>query len=230
MRSFFSAHSMLFMISLAAIINFDWLMQMKKRLSMNAFSVLISTILFECYILLSVMTFAVVETGFDFSKFGNRSLFGAVFLVPLGLWIEARLIKRDVAEVMDVFSIPAVVTALFARVNCLIAGCCIGEVITGTQRRWPTREMEILYYVIFLLIFAPRVFQRKTSGEVYPICMIAYGVVRFILEFFRETDRAESLFHLPHIWALISIGVGFILLARRKQRNGPKRVSVKNNL
>lgn len=222
--SFFSEHSIYIMLLIAAFINCDWLINMRKRLNMSWVAALLFAVFFEIYSLLSAKIFAVAEYGFDFSKFSNMSLFGGVFLVPVALFIGAKLSNRKVSDVFDVFSIPTVVTVLCARINCLIAGCCLGTFVPGTDFRWPTREVEVVFYVAFLLVFMPRVFKKKTHGEVYPAYMLSYGVLRFILEFLRVTDRTESLFHLSHVWALISAGIGlaFVLYLRKKNSVSPK--------
>lgn len=222
--SFFAQYSIYIMLAIAAIINTDWLIHVRKRLDMSWYAAPIFAILFEIFCLLSVKIFAVAEYGFDFSKFGYMSLFGGLFLVPVALCIGAKLFKRSIAEVCDIFAICAVVTVLCARINCLFAGCCLGTFIPGMELRWPTREVEVIFYAAFLLVFIPRVFKKKTYGEVYPFYMLSYGVLRFILEFLRVTDRTESLFHLSHVWALISTGIGlaFVLYLRKKNRVSPK--------
>ena len=63
-------------------------------------------------------------------------------------------------------------------------------------------------------------YQRKLTGRLYPLYMIGYGVLRFTLEWFRESDSPFPL-HLGHIWSLVSIGVGavfFIVLSIHKRK------------
>lgn len=227
--AFILSHSIYFMLLIAAVINTDWLLHVRKRLDMAWYTAPVLAILFEIFCLLSVKVFAVAEYGFDFSKFGYMSLFGGLFLVPVALCIGAKVSKRSIAEVCDIFAVCAVVTVLCARINCLIAGCCLGTFIPGLDLRWPTREVEVIFYIVFLLVFIPRVFKKKTHGEVYPMYMLSYGVLRFVLEFLRVTDRTESLFHLSHIWALISaaIGLAFVLHLRKGQSGKQEHKRVK---
>lgn len=218
---FLKTHFIYVMLAIAAVLNSDWLIQTRKRLKMPWAAAVIFAILFEIYSLLSAKIFAVAEYGFDFSKFSNMSLFGGVFLVPVALFIGAKISGRKISEVFDIFAIPTVITVLCARINCLVAGCCLGTFIPGSSYRWPTREIEVIFYIAFLIVFIPRVFKKRTHGEVYPMYMLSYGILRFILEFFRVTTRDESLFHLSHVWALISvcIGLGFVLWLRKKKEH-----------
>ncbi len=166
--------------------------------------------------------FAVAEYGFDKSRIGNMSLFGGLFGMPLLYILIAKLGKRDTKVVFDVFAICAIITVLFARCNCLISGCCLGRQITSNSSlRWPTREIEVVYYIAFLVYMIPRILKGKTKGEVYPFYMFSYGALRFVLECFRVSDT-NNIFHLAHIWAVIAIIVGYSVYASltiRKKQN-----------
>ena len=157
---------------------------------------------------------------------GAMSLFGAVFFMPPAYWLGARLSKRSTAEVFDIFAICMIFTLLCARVNCLFAGCCLGRLISAQSAlRWPTRELELVFYLIFLLRMAPPVWKGRSYGQVYPLYMLSYGVVRSILECFRVSS-SSNLFHLSHVWALASVAVGaafYAELKRGRERKKPRR-------
>ena len=103
-----------------------------------------------------------------------------------------------------------VVSAIFGRLDCFVKGCCYGLPFFDTGFRWPIREIELATNVIFIASFIPRLLKGKTHGEIYPIYMIYYGVVRFFLESFRVEGEMIGVgaFHLAHIWSLISIIAG----------------------
>ena len=114
------------------------------------------SILHVAYGVFCVKAFAVLE-GNPISN-GAMSLFGAVFFMPVAYWLGAKLTKRDVAEVFDIFAPCMIFTLLCARVNCLFAGCCQGRLIPGMEPwRFPTRELELVFYIVFLAILSPRV-------------------------------------------------------------------------
>ena len=218
--SFFAQYSIYIMLSIAAIINIDWLIHVRKRINMPWYAAVLLGALHVVYGVFCVRVFARMEGAGS----GSMSLFGAVFFMPVAYYLGAKLFKRPMAEVFDLFAVPMIFTLLCARCNCLIAGCCLGTFIPGMELRWPTREVEVIFYAAFLIVFIPRVLKKKTHGEVYPFYMLSYGVLRFILEFLRVTDRTESLFHLSHVWALISAGIGlaFVLYLRKKNSVSPK--------
>ncbi|MBO7666264.1 MAG: prolipoprotein diacylglyceryl transferase [Clostridia bacterium] len=142
---------------------------------------------------------------------GAMSLFGAVFFMPVAYWLGAKIFKRDMRIVFDLFTVPLVFTLACARVNCLFAGCCKGLVIPFIHShtvRWPVREAELVFYAVLLAFFVIRTFKSKTNGELYPIYLMAYGVFRFVIEFFRESDHILGLFHISHLWAMLALIIG----------------------
>ena len=142
--------------------------------------------------------------------------------MPILYFLISIIGKRDKKTIFDVFAVCAVVTVLFARCNCLISGCCLGRFISEhSELRWPTREIEVIYYVLFLIYYIPRVYKQKTHGEVYPFYMFSYGVVRFILEFFRVSET-NNLFHIAHAWSVVSVIIGYSIYASIREKEARK--------
>lgn len=214
---FFQENSLLLLLGLATIGTVLWLLQFRRRLQMCWYTALLLSLLHVAYGVFCVKIFAILEGNQPGS--GAMSLFGAVFLMPLGYYLGARATKRSVAEVFDIFAICMIFTLLCARVNCLFAGCCLGrQISSGTLLRWPTREAEIVFYLIFLGLQAPRVLRGESRGMVYPLYLISYGCVRFVLELFRSS-ATNALFHLSHVWALIALAIGTAFYVELKRRN-----------
>ncbi len=184
-----------------------WLQKHKTGLRMSAVAAHILALLHTLIGVLCVKIFAVLET-LDFSSIQGTSLFGAIFFLPLVYWGGGKLTKRNIADIFDVFTPCVVFTLMCARVNCIIAGCCLGQYIPGlAPLRWPTREIEVVFYILLLGWFIYRDGKEKQPGTWFPLYMICYGGVRFVLEFFREANTA-SFFHLSHLWAVICLGLG----------------------
>lgn len=199
-----------------------WLGQYKEKLGMKGWMAIVFAILHTLVGVLCVKLFAFLESG----EGGGMSLFGAVFFMPVIYFAGAKLTKRRVADVFDIFAITMIFTLLCARVNCLVSGCCLGKLIPGTEIRWPTREAEVGFYVVLLAVLFRMVGKPKHSGKIYPIYMMAYGVFRFIVEWFRETSNPVAFFHISHIWALVSIVVGAVIyskLSQSPQHRGGKK-------
>ena len=213
--SFLQQNRLYLLLALAAVCTILWLLHFRGRLRMTWYVALGLSLLHVVYGVFCVKAFAVLEGSEPGG--GAMSLFGAVFFMPLAYWLGAKLTKRSAAEVFDIFAICMIFTLMCARVNCLFAGCCLGRQISSASAlRWPTRELELVFYVVFLFLMAPKVWEGAAHGQVYPVYMIAYGVVRSVLECFR-VSATNTVFHMAHVWALASLAIGAAVYAERKR-------------
>lgn len=220
-----SDHALMLLLGCGTLFNVYWLHRCRERLHLRWLSVLLLSVLHTVLGVLSVKVFALFETG-DFS---NMSLFGGVFFMPLFYWGVAKLAKQKTADVFDVFTICLVFTLMCARLNCIVSGCCLGAhiPIEGlTHLRFPTREMELLFYVILLSRLWRKVLSGSARGMIYPIYMISYGIFRFVTETLRVSSRADSILHISHLWALLSLGIGMSIygeLRKKEKKTGGRR-------
>lgn len=220
-----SDHALNLLLSCGTLFNVYWLHRCRERLHLRWLSVLLLSVLHTVLGVLSVKVFALFETG-DFS---NMRLFGGVFFMPLFYWGVAKLAKQKAADVFDVFTICLVFTLMCARLNCIVSGCCLGAhiPIEGlTHLRFPTRELELLFYVILLSRLWRKVLNRSARGMIYPIYMISYGIFRFVTEMLRFSDRTNSILHVSHLWALLSLGIGISIygeLQKKEKKTGGRR-------
>lgn len=218
-------HALILLLGCGTLFNVYWLHRCRERLHLRWPSVLLLSVLHTVLGVLSVKVFALFETG----NFSNMSLFGGVFFMPLFYWGVAKLAKQKAADVFDVFTICLVFTLMCARLNCVISGCCLGAhiPIEGlTHLRFPTRELELLFYVILLSRLWRKVLSGSARGMIYPIYMISYGIFRFVTETLRFSDRTDSILHISHLWALLSLGIGISIygeLRKKEKKTGGKR-------
>ena len=214
---------LILLLSAGAVFTAVWLILLRKRLDMPWYAAIPLAILSTVYGVLTAKVFAFLESGFNTDSFGNMRLFGVVFFMPLAYWLGAKLSKRSYREVFDVFTPCIIFTVMCARINCIVSGCCIGLPIPGMNGvRFPTREAEILFYIILLICLCPRVLKGKYRGQAYPIYMISYGAFRFVEEFFRSADTS-SVFHRAHIWALITLIIGISIYAEIKSEKTTRK-------
>lgn len=220
-----SDHALILLLGCGTLFNVYWLHRCRERLHLRWPSVLLLSVLHTVLGVLSVKVFALFETG----NFSNMSLFGGVFFMPLFYWGVAKLAKQKTADVFDVFTICLVFTLMCARLNCMISGCCLGAhiPIEGlTHLRFPTRELELLFYVLLLSRLWRKVLSGSARGMIYPIYMISYGIFRFVTETLRFSDRTDSILHVSHLWALLSLGIGISIygeLQKKEKKTGGRR-------
>lgn len=219
-------------LSMAGWIGIAWAIINRKRLRMHWSLCVLFSALLVVYSVYAVKLFALVEAGFDPAKSGGMSLYGMPFFVPVPLLLGALISKRPISEVFDIFSINTVLICMGGRANCFFYGCCQGIMLTQNGFRAPTREIEMLYYLVFLIVMVPKVYKGKTNGISFPLYMASYGMVRFIIEFFRATNF-ETLFHLAHFWSILCALIGIsLLITIREQANGnlDKRMKSRGNV
>lgn len=220
-----SDHALILLLGCGTLFNVYWLHRCRERLHLRWLSVLLLSVLHTVLGVLSVKVFALFETG----NFSNMSLFGGVFFMPLFYWGVAKLAKQKAADVFDVFTICLVFTLMCARLNCIISGCCLGAhiPIEGlTHLRFPTRELELLFYVLLLSRLWRKVLSGSARGMIYPIYMISYGIFRFVTETLRVSNRTDSILHISHLWALLSLGIGMSIygeLQKKEKKTGGRR-------
>lgn len=220
-----SDHALILLLGCGTLFNVYWLHRCRERLHLRWLSVLLLSVLHTVLGVLSVKVFALFETG----NFSNMSLFGGVFFMPLFYWGVAKLAKQKTADVFDVFTICLVFTLMCARLNCIISGCCLGAhiPIEGlTHLRFPTRELELLFYVLLLSRLCRKVLSGSARGMIYPIYMISYGIFRFVTETLRVSNRTDSILHISHLWALLSLGIGISIygeLQKKEKKTGGRR-------
>lgn len=202
------------LLGVAAVFNCYWVTQHKKKLGINGWIAIALSIVHMLCAVLFAKLFAFME-----GAPGGMSLYGGHFFLPVLFCAVAWVTKRSIANACDVFTIPSIVVVACARMNCVLSGCCLGTIIPGTDGwRWPTREVELILYVVLFFVLRKKISNPKYNGKLYPIYMISYGTFRFIVEWFRESDNTVGFIHVSHFWSIIAIMIGIlsIYLINRK--------------
>ena len=228
--SFLRSYNLILILIAATLVCFFWLTFFKKDLRITWYAALILAVLHTGVGVVCVKAFAALEGLIGPGETGNLSLYGGVFFMPIFYYAGAKLFRRDVKMVFDIFALPLIFTLFCSRFNCLINGCCQGLIIPGTEMRWPTREAEIVFYVILLHILGTKVFKRRFDGMIYPIYLMSYGVFRFIVEWFRESQHIFGVVHISHIWSLLAVVIGaafYCTLKDRQKKKGKAKKSSK---
>ena len=166
----------------------------------------------------------------------NFSLYGGLLLVPLLILIPVRLMKADFDAVLDTCAAGVYLLLGTAKLGCFSYGCCYGidcdfgavNRFTGT-RTFPVQLLEAaLTFCIAALLYAVSVGRlpkkRLSSGAVYPLGLVLYGVMRFFIQFLRAHEIAAEadLIGFLDLWQTVSVvavltgAVWLIFLARKR--------------
>lgn len=183
----------------------------------------VAAALFQSYY--TFLETGVFEWGAGATFYGG--LIGAI-VVYLGCYFGAGHFlfpqKTHIAEFGKVLALIMPTIALahgFGRLGCLFEGCCYGMrtdswigiemfVHGEWQKRVPVQLFEALFLfaLFFLLVFLLVRFRFEYTASLY---FVAYGVWRFIIEFFRDDERGASgigALTPSQLTALILIAVG----------------------
>ena len=217
----FSRNTVLIIAIISIFVYCAWYQNFRKELKISWMAVVIISVLHCVVGLACSRILAIVEVGGRIESAAKIRLFGAIFFLPIFYYLGAKLFHRNVNRVLDIASITLVMGIVFGRIDCLIGGCCNGFLIPGSNTlHWPIREIELIYYGIFLIYYYRKVLRSETHGEICPIFMIQYGVLRFLLEWFRlEYTSRIGILRLAHVWCIISVVIGLVwlLILRKKE-------------
>lgn len=222
MMKWLRSNVLLILLTVGTLFTFLWLKKNSKVFLLNRHKALSIAVLHTLYGVFCVKVFAFAEAGFNSDAIGNMSLFGGIFFMPMFYFLIAKALKIRVDIVFDYCTICMVFTVMCARINCIFAGCCYGLHIFNSQLRWPTRETEIIFYIILMIWIVEQLKKGDTNGIIYPVYMMSYGIFRFIIEFFRFY-RVGAVLHPAHIWSILSFCIGcsiYIQIKSKKKEKG----------
>jgi phosphatidylglycerol---prolipoprotein diacylglyceryl transferase len=134
---------------------------------------------------------------------GGLSFHGGLIGGVIGIFVFAKLNKKNILDLLDVSSIPFSLALGLGRIGNLINGELYGRVadvswcinypgVIGC--RHPSQVYEAIYsFMIFFVLWKSRDKKLK-KGMVFAAFLLMYSVSRFLTEFFREADAQLGYF------------------------------------
>ncbi len=178
----------------------------------------------------------VITNGFVF--YGG--LIGAILFIFLG----AKIHKIQVWYYLRRFIFMIPIMHCFGRIGCFFAGCCYGRPYKGLGavtfpedsqalpgvELFPVQLVEAGLVLIVAIVLIYLIVKKKFyySIELY---LIAYSVIRFVLEFLRyDAVRGEAFGLSTSQWISIVIFIGTIIsIIYRRKRSGKRQLRRLNN-
>ena len=119
------------------------------------------------------------------------SFFGAVYLAPVGLMLFARPLGTTKKKMLDAIAPCMAAIVAFMRAGCFFNGCCGGTEVSlaGITFEWPVQIMESLGDFLVLGLILQLEESRKIEGKLYAVFLGGYGILRFFVEFLRDTEK-----------------------------------------
>ena len=139
----------------------------------------------------------------------GKSYMGAVLGAFLGINLYKLLTHQTQSSFGGRFVIPLAIAVGFGKIGCYFNGCCGGHFFI------PIQLLESVFQ--FLMAGFLYLFYKRTNriDLLFPIYLLAYLVMRFIVEFIRTEPRVMGPFTIYHILALIFVPVLIVIIWRR---------------
>lgn len=107
------------------------------------------------------------------------------------------------------FVIPLAVAAGFGKIGCYMNGCCGGNFIL------PVQFVESVFQFSAALCLFLFYFKTKRIDLLFPTYLLAYLIMRFLVEFIRTEPRVIGPFTIYHILAIVFIPILIYIISRR---------------
>lgn len=158
--------------------------------------------------------------------FGGWVFYGGLIGAAAGVMIYCKQFHMDQWSYGDAFAPVIPFFHVFGRIGCHLAGCCYGKEYDGPLAvvfplseytvhsagvaRFPTQLTEVCFNFILFLALYFYIKKRPKPGRPLGIYLSSYGILRFILEFFRgDIERGGILGLSTSQWislALLPLG------------------------
>ncbi len=156
--------------------------------------------------------------------YSGRSIIGALIFGLLGAELAKPFLRYPLPP-NDRFAAQLPFAFAIGRIGCLSTGCCRGIAYNGPGAitysdaipRHPIPAYEMLFHVLAGLIAIWLVRNRRMTGCVFSLYLIAYGIFRFLSEFIRETPKSFGSFSAYQWLSIVMVLLGMAFLLKRKR-------------
>lgn len=203
------------------------MMSRKKRFTLNNWQTVLFTLcLMVCGVSGTKILYALESIPDILSgeyQPGGMSLFGAVFLIPIAMPLIRKLFSMRTAQTRDACAPCLAAMVAMLRFGCFFAGCCGGieACVGGICFRWPTQLIDGTVNMVLVITLLHLENDGRFAGYLYPVFMLVYSVMRFFIEFLRDTAKDWLFLSHGQWFAILAIAVSVIWLASaRRQSEG----------
>ena len=168
---------------------------------------------------------------------GGLAIYGGVIGGFVGLIISCIIHEISIIKTTDVVVPVLAIGQAFGRIGCIFGQCCYGIEVTNKSLQWfpislfvhgeyhyATNFYESILDLALFFVLTILLRKIKITGIVTFAYLVGYGLIRFILEFFR--DQAQTLYlrsfpvsQLVSIVCVITgvVGICTLLLVNNKK-------------
>ena len=183
---------------------------------------------------------------------GGLAIYGGIIGGAIGLIICCLIKKVSIIKTMDIVAPVLLLGQGIGRIGCYMAGCCVGNEVTNPSLQWfpisyyvhggwhlATFFYECVFDIIGFFILFKLLKTFKEKGLVTSSYLVYYGLLRFILEGFREVKNDNALLiagtdiKVSRLLSLILVLIGTIslcyILIKKTRSNKADEGQTKNS-
>ncbi|MBE5739040.1 MAG: prolipoprotein diacylglyceryl transferase [Clostridiales bacterium] len=170
---------------------------------------------------------------------GGLAVYGGIIGGFVGLAVCCLIHKVHIAKMTDVVAPLLVLGQSFGRIGCIFGHCCYGVEVTNKALQWfpialnindtyyyATNFYESIFDLIIFFVLTIVLRKNKITGVPTFGYMFCYGLVRFILEAYREKGQTLFIGNYP-VSQLLSIalvlvgaiGISVLLLVNNRKKD-----------
>lgn len=158
---------------------------------------------------------------------GGLSIHGGIFSAVVAGYIYSIRNKISFLKLADIAVAGIALAQGIGRVGCDVFGKPMTNIMIwginyNGQILHPAQVYEfILDYILFILLWR-RSYKKKFEGELFVIYLIAFAIIRGIVEFFRINPVIWGPFSISHLLSLALMIIGlviYILLSKRTKED-----------
>lgn len=173
------------------------------------------------FVLLHPSFFDDLFKAFLITKYPGFSFWGALLGGWLSLFYFTRRFKLNFWQIADIAVVGFLGGLILGDIGCLLGSCSVGvrsesflavNMVGVIGKRFPTPALEALLLIMILRSLWPKATHFHIAGQILSWGLIYLGLVKFILEFFRQEQGAGYIFSL----VLSTLGVAvFYKISKR---------------
>ncbi|MBU1106296.1 MAG: prolipoprotein diacylglyceryl transferase [Candidatus Riflebacteria bacterium] len=156
---------------------------------------------------------------------GGLTFYGAVISSIIFDLLYLKYRKLPFWKVMDCVSFGLPAGIALARLGCLLNGCCYGTSCeypwamnfpaAGSVKCHPTQIYESIGALLIWLLLSKLRPYRRNYGEIFLAYIASYGLIRFLIEFFRaENPVVMAGLTMAQIIGILMVGASLIAWQR----------------
>lgn len=148
------------------------------------------------------------------------SFYGALLLVPASCYVLCKFSRKSFGAVMDYVTPGLLSTLGLIRIGCFLNGCCGGRKISfilNGKYSYPTQIIESVFDSCLLFFLLRYEKKNPRSRKLYLFLMLYYSIMRFFIEFIRNTAKHAFLSN-GQILAFVVANVALFIIVNMREK------------